>query len=467
MTSNHRTLNGEHPMKLTRRTMLGATAAAVTAGYAGTRLTRAQTPASGFSGNATITSWGFNAIPTNPLAYGRVQAFQQAYPNIQLQLTPPADTQKILTAAASNTLPDLLWLSRSSLNSYISRGKILLPLDDLIKRDGYDMSRFYPSTVQESTYGGKVYGIPGGVDIQVVYMNLDALAEVGITDPTQVNTGDWHSLTDLGTKLTKKSGDVVQRWGFDSKMQDGFVYTWGLADGASFLTNDDKMDPTFNNDKVVETVDWATQAYKAQGGYTSYDSVRSTWQNDEQFARGQVAITGYQSWLLDIISKTTPNLNFAVSPMRPRNDPNGAVSTTGGNAWCISANSKNVDAAWEFIKFMHTDDTWMKGAQAVVASRQQNGQPYLPSLTAVPAVDQAQIDQLYKPINANSDAAVKLFPQILATSAPRPVGRSPYAEQLDQILTDTGILPALRGDKSAADALKAAQDEAESAVQGF
>ena len=467
MTSHDHSLTGERSSKLTRRIVLGATAAAVTAGYAGRHLVGAQTPASTFSGNATITSWGFNAIPTNPLAYGRVQAFQQAFPNIQLELTPPADTQKILTAAASNTLPDLLWLSRSSLNSYISRGKILLPLDDLIKRDGYDMSRFYPATVQESTYDGKVYGIPGGVDIQVVYMNLDALAEVGITDPAQVNTGDWDSLSELGTKLTKKNGDVIDRWGFDSKMQDGFVYTWGLADGATFLTNDDKMNPTFDSEQVVGTVDWAAQSYKAQGGYTSYASVRSTWQNDEQFARGQVAVTGYQSWLLDIISKTTPNLNFAVAPFRPRNDPSGTVSTTGGNAWCISANSKNVDAAWEFIKFMHTDDTWMKGAQAVVASRKENGQPYLPSLTAVPAVDQAQIDQLYKPINANSDAAVKLFPKILATSAPRPIGRSPYADQLNQILTDTGIMPALRGDKSAADALKDAQGEAESAVQGF
>lgn len=465
-TTWYRNLGGR---RMDRRRLVGA---AGTAGLAlgisvkmGGRASAQSTPVSDLA--ASLAEWGFNATETNPLAFARLQAFKAAYPGITLQITPEADVQQILTAAVSNTLPDLLWLDRSVLNSYVSRGEVLRPINDLVERDGYDLTRFYPSTIEESRYGDKLYGIPGGVDIVANYVNNDALAEIGIADPAQLTGSDWDQLTSVGSQLTKRTGDVVERWGFDSKMPDGQAYTWGVADGATFLGGDDGLQPMLNAPELVDAVEWARKSYEAQGGYQSYEAVRSTWQNDEQFARGQVAITTYQNWMAGIMSTVSPNMNFSVIPVRPRNDPSGVAAVAGGRAWCISADSKNVDAAWEFIKFMHSDETWMIGAQAVKSARQAAGTPYLPSLTGVVAVDQAQIDQLYTPIAPQWDAAVKVFPQILAASTIRPLGRSPFAQQLDTAFFQTGVLPALRGEKPTQESLDAAQAEAESALSGF
>jgi multiple sugar transport system substrate-binding protein len=416
---------------------------------------------------ANLQSWGFNAVETNPLAYGRFRAFQEAYPEIIVELSPDSDTQRILTAAVSETLPDLLWLGRGVLNSYIARGSVLRPLSDLIERDSYDLSRFYPAAIEESTYDDQIWGIPGGMDVGALFVNVDALAEVGVSDVTTLSSTEYQQLIDLGAQLTTREGDVVTRWGFDPKTQDGQFYEWAQAAGAQILGGDDGLQPQFNSAGVVGVVEQAIPAYEAQGGYQTYEAVRSSWQNDEQFARGQVAMTVYQNWMAGIIASTVPERNFRVLPLHPNSDPSAISAVSGGNAWCISENSQNVDAAWEFIKFMHSDETWMTGAQTVKAAREAAGQPYLPSLTGVPAVDQRQIDELYVPIAPQWDEAVQLFPQILAASSKRPLSPSPYAQQLDQILIQTGVLPALRGERPVQEAMDAAQAEAESAVSGF
>ncbi len=416
---------------------------------------------------ASLTEWGFNATETNPLAFARLQAFLAAYPGVTIEISPESDVQRILTAAVSDTLPDLLWLGREIFNSYVTRGQVIRPLDDLVARDSYDMTRFYPAAVAEVTSGDQLYGIPGGMDVVVLWANTDALSEAGITDPAQLSSSDWEQLTAVGTQLTRKNGDAIDRWGFDSKIQDGQFYTWALANGAQLLSGDDGLQPNFNTPEVADLLERAKASYESQGGFQNYEAFRSSWQNDEQFARGQVAITAYQNWLGNINAVTTPDLNFAVMPIRPANDPNGIAAVAGGAAWCITEGSQNVDVAWEFIKFMHSDETWMIGAQAVRAARDASGAPYLPSLTGVPAVDQRQIDELYTSIAPQFDNAVQLFPQVLAASTTRVLSPSPYAQQLDQIILQTGVLPSLRGEKPIQEALDAAQTEAESAISGF
>ena len=416
---------------------------------------------------AQLSEWGFNATETNPLAFARLQAFQAAYPGVTIEISPESDVQRILTAAVSDTLPDMLWLGREIYNSYISRGQVIRSLNDLVERDGYDLSRFYPAAIEEVTTDDQLYGIPGGMDVVALWANTDALAEVGISDPTQLSSSDWDQLTSVGTQLTRKTGDAIDRWGFDSKMQDGQFYTWALANGAQLLGGDDGLQPNFNSAEVADLLERARASYESQGGFQNYEAFRSSWQNDEQFARGQVAITAYQNWLGNINAVTTPDLNFTVMPIRPSDDPNGIAAVAGGAAWCITEGSQNVDAAWEFIKFMHSDETWMIGAQAVRAARDAAGAPYLPSLTGVPAVDQRQIDELYTSIAPQFDNAVQLFPEILAASTTRALSPSPYAQQLDQIIFQTGVLPALRGEKPVQEALDAAQSEAEAAISGF
>ena len=411
-----------------------------------------------------LVEWGFGVAETNILAKSRVDAFQQAYPNVQLTVVDTWDNQTLLTAAASDTVPDLLWLSRAETASWAARN-VLMPLTDLIERDSYDTSRFYEAALNESRFEDQIYGIPGAMDVRTLYVNLDHLQAIGVDGKT-IDTSNWESLSELSAQLVQRQGDQVQRWGFDHKQQANWLWLWGIANGGSFL-NEDGTEVTFNDEANVAALEWGLNDYNGQGGFGLYEAVATTWQGDEQFARGLVSMTLYEQWMMSgMISPVAPDLNFWVLPMRQRNSgaSGGMVSFSGGNGWYIPQGAKNPEAAWEFIKFLHTDETWRLGAQAVKEARTAAGDPYIPSLTGATTADQLQIDELYEPVGEGFDNAVQMWPDLLTASSPVPVGGSPVAGQLIDTILNDGIEPALRGSSSPQDALDTANQNAQDAI---
>jgi len=456
----------------TRRRLLGHGGAAIAASafaapaiHLGRSSAFAQTPVvSDISGE--ITEWGFGIAETNPMARARVLAFQEAYPNIKLEIVDTFDEQKLLTAAASHTLPDLLWLSRFETATWASRG-ILRPLTEFIERDGYDTSIFYDAALNESTWEDEIYGIPGGMDVRALFVNLDHLDEIGV-DGTTLDTSNWDQLAEYGAQLVQRDGDKVNRWGYDTKTQARNFWLWGRGNGGRFM-NDDATEATFDDEKIVEALSLMVKTYDDQGGYDSYASIATTFQGDEQFARGQVSMTIYEQWMLAAaVASVAPDMNFRVLPIRERGS--GAdgkmVSFTGGNAWYITSDAKDPDAAWEYIKFLHTDETWLKGGQGLKELRASQGNPFVPSLTGSKTADKAQRDQLYESVNEAFDAAVELFPQLLEQSENREIAGSPVAGQLDDIMADDGVDPALRG-TDAGDALGTADQNAQDAIDSM
>lgn len=419
------------------------------------------------SASGELTEWGFGIQETNPLARARVMAFQEAYPDVELNIVESFDEQKLLTAAASDSLPDVIWLSRFETATWAARG-VLMPLTEYIERDSYDVSAFYEQAIQETTFEDEVYGIPGGSDVRALFVNLDSLEAAGVS-ADDLDTSDWEALAELAGELVVRDGDTITTWGFDHKVQADNFWMWGTGNGGSFM-NEDGSEATFNHEKNVEALDWAVRTYENQGGFTDYRTVSSTWQGDEQFARGQVAMTIYEQWMLGgPVATVAPDLNFKVLPVRANGSgPDGDIASySGGNAWFITSGAKNPDAAWEFISYMHTDETWKVGADAVMALRQEQGRPYFPSFTGKVSADEYQFNELYEPVGPAFDEAVELFAEIAQVSRNREISRSPVAGQLEDILRQEGLEPALSGNASAQDALDQANDAAQDAIDMF
>lgn len=76
--------------------------------------------------------------------------FEAAHPNVKINLAIIPYKQfltKLEVASQGGSAPDVFWLNGANFIKYAKSG-ILMPLDEMIERDNYDMSA-YPETFVE------------------------------------------------------------------------------------------------------------------------------------------------------------------------------------------------------------------------------------------------------------------------------------------------------------------------------
>jgi multiple sugar transport system substrate-binding protein len=186
--------------------------------------------------SGTLSTFGFS-LP-DEIATTRVDTFKKAYPQVQVKITEGGfDEQQFLSAVASGSPPDLVYVDREIIGTYAARGAIQ-PLDDCISKASIDMSQYRPAAVKQVTVGGKVYGIPEFYSVRVMMINNQAVKEAGLS-PADVDTSDWSKLAGMAAKLTVSKGGKLQRIGFDPKIPE-FLPMWVRANGGAMLSDDGK-----------------------------------------------------------------------------------------------------------------------------------------------------------------------------------------------------------------------------------
>jgi len=181
-----------------------------------------------------------------------VATFQKANPGIKIEsVGGDLNTRQLLTAVASGDPPEVISVNRSQLGSWAGRNA-LDPIDDLIAQDKFDLTQFYPFTINQLKYKGKTYDIPQFVNLDLVYVNLDTLKAANV-DPASIDLGNWEKLQQLAATLHKESGGKVSQTGFDTKTQDGRLWLWSWANGVDLISADGQK-ANFNDPKVVEAL---------------------------------------------------------------------------------------------------------------------------------------------------------------------------------------------------------------------
>jgi multiple sugar transport system substrate-binding protein len=304
-----------------------------------------------------ITFWhNWSTGPSGESITKSVEAFNISHPSIKVKpvyvATDGGDsvTSKLLTAVAGGNPPDVMLASRYGIAEYADA---VTPLSDLAKKNNITQSTFYKWAWDESSYDGKLLGLPYDGTARALYYNKDHFKEAGL-DPDKPPT-TIAELEDAAKKLTKKDGNKYTRFGFIPWYGEGWLYTWGWSFGGSFL--DDKTGKVTPNDpNVVKALEWETNFAKQFGiqDVTSFTSSAGTNATDP-FITGQLSMMVNGNWMLSSIDKYNPKLNYGVTYIPT---PAGKDFTTfvGGRALIIPRGAKHMDAAWEFVKWMCTSD---------------------------------------------------------------------------------------------------------------
>jgi multiple sugar transport system substrate-binding protein len=308
-----------------------------------------------------------------PAIEAMVEAFNEEHPDITIELeqNPWDDYWPGLdTRFAAEDAPDVFWNHVSRFPTFAANG-VLLPIDDRIEADGLDTS-IYPETLYDSwQYEGEQYGLPKDWDSIALVYRTDALEAAGI-DPATVNDLEWNPV-DGGTfleflqKLTIDgdgdnalspdfdADDVVQ-YGIAQSSATGQTDWWNFAvqNGCSLQT-EPWGDYAIDTPECVEAIQFTADLYNRWGVSIPAEVTNppNGGEAAEYMVAGQAATVMDGSWMLGVYRDGLEPGTWAVAD-NPAG-PAGSGSVVNGLSNAIYAGTEHPDEAWEFVKFLGSE----------------------------------------------------------------------------------------------------------------
>jgi multiple sugar transport system substrate-binding protein len=413
---------------------------------------------SGDDAAATLTMMGFGT--GDEIAKTRFDAANAAIaPGTAKASEGSFNAQQFLSAVASGSPPDLVYMERRKLGTYAAK-KALMPLGDCVQREHIDMGQFRAAAVTEATLNGQLYGLPDFYNNRVLMINDTAFADAGL-DPSTFSTADRQALSAATTKLTRMSGGRLQRIGFDPKLPE-FLPLWARANGAALASADGRT-ARLNDPKVVEILQYAVGLINAQGGWAKFKSFRDSFDffgAKNQFATGQLGAFPMEDFYLNVLAENSPGTKVTVAPVRGADGQ--PVDWITGNAWAIPAKSPHAGQACKWIKTMTDSQTWIAAAKARAAARQAAGKPFAGVFTGNKKADEVIFRDVVKPSGSPAfDAAVQtvLRTQEAGFSEPAMAAGEEF-----RTAWEDAVNRVLDGKQQPAQALDQAQREAQAAL---
>lgn len=412
----------------------------------------------GAGGAVTLTTMGFGL--GDEIATVRADLANKAIAPSTVTINDNAfDPQQFLSAVASDSPPDLVYMGREKLGTYAARGT-LEPLENCVEKEGIDLGQYRDPALAEVTLDGKLYGLPEFYNNRVMLVNEPSVRSAGLS-ADDVDPSDRAKLATVTGQLTKRNGDKLARIGFDPKIPE-FLPVWAKANGVDMISKDGKK-ANLDDPEIISALEYTVGLIGKQGGWGSFKAFRDSFDlfgEKNPFAADQLAAFPMEDWYLNVLADVSPDAEFTVKPFT--DEQGKAIDWVTGSAWAIPAAAKHKDQACTWIKTMTDSQTWIAAAQARVDKRKAEGKPFTGVYTGNEVADEKIFGELVQlgdtPVY---DKAVKgvLEAQESAFSLPA----SPASSEFETAWKDA-VNRVLSGQQSPADAMKQAQQEAQTAL---
>jgi arabinosaccharide transport system substrate-binding protein len=399
------------------------------------------------TGPITLTMW-VTADGTSKAGFEKYfSEYQKLHPNISLTVEefPFTDLHDKLSVAllAGTGAPDLA-LPEISRFSLLLKGSTV-GLVDLTDRIAAANMNLVSSLQNNYTYQGHVYGVQTDLNPVQLYYRSDIFKQAGIQTPIAT----WADYIKAGQLLKSKTGKsmiAIETTDYDVwtpiMLQYGcnfFDTTGQVALGSDQCHKAFRLLVSLVQDKI---------AIPAPGG----DQYNPTFWG--AYGKGDVASIWGASWMLSILEGFVPDLKgkWTAQPL-PTAPPDATIdtSTVGGNALVITNQSKNVDVAWDFIRWIVLEKPLPDQVYAVPNNTARWTDPVFQKPNDY--LGGQVIGQLW--LNQANELLQPGTPYL----NPDPNNTTAY-----DVFTRTALAPAINGDKTADQALDEAVAELKSTV---
>jgi multiple sugar transport system substrate-binding protein len=326
--------------------------------------------------SGSIYAFGVSYKTGDTMAKGRIDLFNESYPNVKVTYSESGfDPQKFLAALQSNDKPDVVRIPRDRIGSYVTRG-VLEPLDDCISRTGTDLSNFREAAVKQVTIDGKVYAMPEFFWVSNWLIDNDLFEQAGI-DPANWDVSNWDQIKAANDSLISKTKTKVA---IDPKVWDnGDRFPMWVAAAGGQMLSDDGKESKLDSPQVADALNFTKSLIDAQGGVVRFkDAIGQTGDffAGDEFKKDLEAAFPMQQWYLNVLAGAVPTTKITAKPfMTKAGQP---MTYEEGDGLAVLANSDNKDAACAFVTTMVSTDAWAAAAkqrqqQAVAEKKIQTG----------------------------------------------------------------------------------------------
>lgn len=278
-----------------------------------------------------------------------IDEFEKTNPSIKIQPVVSSYTDyhtKLLVMIAGGMGPDVMRVNSIFAEDFL-KANALLDITDLIKRDNINLDLYYGAGLVENSYKGRYYGLPWGTAPCYIAVNLKMFKDAGIPLPSYNWT--WDDFVNINKKLSKT---YQYAYAAPFEMEDLLPFVWGAGVD---LFDKSRQKFTLNRPVAIERIqqlaDMMKEGIIANPALVagSQDTRRLRW-----IVNNEVAMV-YAAAIEVLTLQSFEGFEFEVLPF-----PGGPVSerTTiyKSNILGINSKTKNLEAAWEFLKFLRTPE---------------------------------------------------------------------------------------------------------------
>lgn len=298
-------------------------------------------------GEITFSFWG---LPEEVAVQEQITAeFNKAYPNIKVNLDHVSGSndynQTILTRIAGNTAPDVFYMGEVMVPIYSQKG-VLEDLMPYAVRDGINFDDYWSGVLTPCGYNdGNLWAFAKDCTPYFIYYNKAHFDEINEAYPD----GSWDTqrFLEVAKKLTKvdESGKTT-RYGLAA--ENGWCSWFALAYKNGGKIMDDECKRFVDDPKTAEILQWYFDLSNVEHVATNPDIMVSMGGGAEVDAfKGDLAsmVIGGR-FMTYFLKDFAGDYGFTTFPMAEvETQPLQFVSLG------MSKDSKNKEAAWEFIKF--------------------------------------------------------------------------------------------------------------------
>ena len=424
----------------------------------------AKTPgASPAGGTVTIDFWHSEPAAVQDTLDRLISRFNSSQSEVRVRLsyqgTLDEQVAKLLASLGSGQVPAIAFLAEIDTQKMIDSGAVV-PMQDFIDREGYDLSDLDETSIQMYTLQGELQAMPVGAGFPLLYYNKVTFREVGL-DPERPPQ-DLEELRQYSEKILKRdsSGNVV-RSGIALDIRDWLEHMLAEHD-EFFVDNSNGYDGRatkvlFNNDTGRWYFQWLHDmvdeglAFNVGRNPSYADGLMA-------IASGRAAMTfSYVSVLssvMDVLEKGVEGVEIGVGALPGVPGSTGASLLGQRVIWIYNQRpEEEQEAAWKLIKWLmepQQQAEWFAGSGYLPVNLSAIDQPAAKDVVAKYPAYQVALD-LYR--NSPMTPAT-LFPVL-----------GPYWQVREAIYQ--GVERMLSGAKDPDQALEDADAEANQIIEEY